>query len=679
MDNEQPRYKIEDSVALIVHNLRFAKKEGISCTLLIGAGCSYTAGIPLASEFVRLIEDLFPDSYKRAAEDACERARRRGELIDKETFVPTYSNCMAVLSPIFRRQLFARYVDSAKVNRAHICIASLLKAGYVDRILTTNFDPLIVQACALLGEYPAVYDFASSQHLKAHSLPAKAVFHLHGQRTGFVQLNTEEELEKHSAVLGPLMQAARNGRTWVVAGYSGENDPVFEHIANFQMDSDLFWVGYRKNDPRKHIKERLLIKKNAYYVQGYDADSFFEELTRHLGIFPPDLIARPFSHLKNFLDVISPKEEFIRETRQVIQRAIGQFEKPDSITIVTGDFIRPLAASASQQLIDDDDLRSLIADELQNQGTRPKYSDRLAWAYLIRGNLLSNRAGTMCAQEAEKLFGKAAERYQTALDHKPMYYEAINNWGVSLYYQAKTKSGAEADEIFGQAKEKFQEALNHKADYYEAMNNLGAALYEQAKNASGVESGQLLDLALKQFKAALDIKSNLYQAYNNWGNAIIHQSRSSSGREADRLFESAIKKFEDALYIESDQLQILNNWGMALLERYRTSDDESVRVDVENEIIRISGRAERVSTGGGSYLSACLNALINDDMACLMGLKKALKSNSLPSREYLLNDPNLESVRDSEWFIMLIDSAFKQMGEQTAEKRPQAAHAPTVP
>lgn len=47
-----------------------------------------------------------------------------------------------------RRDLIARYVDTAKINWAHICIAQLMKYGYVDRVLTTNFDSLIVRACA---------------------------------------------------------------------------------------------------------------------------------------------------------------------------------------------------------------------------------------------------------------------------------------------------------------------------------------------------------------------------------------------------------------------------------------------------------------------------------------------------------------------------------------------------
>ena len=71
-----------------------------------------------------------------------------------------------------RRRLIEEKVDDARINWAHIAIAQLMKAGYVDRVLTTNFDPLIVRACALVGKSPVVYDFAVSQLLKAGAYSA---------------------------------------------------------------------------------------------------------------------------------------------------------------------------------------------------------------------------------------------------------------------------------------------------------------------------------------------------------------------------------------------------------------------------------------------------------------------------------------------------------------------------
>ncbi len=238
--------------------VRGAKQRGKKCALLIGAGCSVSAGIPLASGFVDIIKKDWPTAFKRAKEE-------------------TYPHCMAELVDGARRDLIAQKVDSTKINWAHLGIAQLIKEGYVDRVLTTNFDPLVLRACAMLHVFPAVYDFAASQRFRPAYTPEKAVFHLHGQHTGFVLLHTPEEVKKLSDSIAPLFDDAGRGRLWLVVGYSGENDPVFEHLASVdRFDEGLYWVGYKDNEPASHVRDRLLDDaKCAFFVQGHDADDFF--------------------------------------------------------------------------------------------------------------------------------------------------------------------------------------------------------------------------------------------------------------------------------------------------------------------------------------------------------------------------------------------------------------------
>ena len=50
---------------------------------------------------------------------------------------------MAALERGARRDLIGGYIDKAKINWAHLALAQLIHGGYVDRVLTTNFDPLI--------------------------------------------------------------------------------------------------------------------------------------------------------------------------------------------------------------------------------------------------------------------------------------------------------------------------------------------------------------------------------------------------------------------------------------------------------------------------------------------------------------------------------------------------------
>ena len=122
---------------------------------------------------------------------------------------------MAALDRGVRRDLIGAYIDKAKINWAHIALAQLIDRGYVDRVLTTNFDPLISRACALVNSFPAVYDFAASRIFNPDQVSEMAIFHLHGQRDGFVLLNTRSEVAKHRNHIKPVFDDAHKGRVWI--------------------------------------------------------------------------------------------------------------------------------------------------------------------------------------------------------------------------------------------------------------------------------------------------------------------------------------------------------------------------------------------------------------------------------------------------------------------------------
>lgn len=480
----------------LVETLRKAKDRGRKSTLLIGAGCSVKAGIPTATGFIDIIRTEYPQAYGRAREKS-------------------YPACMNELALSERRDLIARYVDTAKINWAHIAIAQLMKSGYVDRVLTTNFDSLIVRACALLGLFPAAYDFAVSQILKPGDLPDMAIFYLHGQRTGFVLMNTKEECEAHSKLLAPLFDNAGQGRVWLVAGYSGENDPVFDHLAATRIfDNNLYWVGYKQEEPKKHVREKLLIEgKYAFHTSGYDADDFFVTVAQKLGCFPPDFVAKPFPYLESLLSMVAPyslpgegvEMDLLESTRQKIQTAMGldrqvqecrvpirETEKPMSSLIeearqflVAGEYEKVLELQANQENIDD-----------------PEWATIVAWAHVMQGNILHDQAELMTGTEADRLFSQAGENFAAALALKPDMHEALYNWGTALDEQAKTKTGAEADRLWSLAGEKYTAALALKPDAYEVYSSLVAALLTQAEGKPEAEVEDLIRQAEENARRA---------------------------------------------------------------------------------------------------------------------------------------------------------------------------------
>ena len=424
---------MEHNMDDVVETVKHAKDRGKKCTLLIGAGCSVTAGIPTAKGFVEIIEKDYTRAFKRAK-------------------TKTYAHCMAELSLGERRDLIASFVDKARINWAHIAIAQLMKTGYVDRVLTTNFDLLFVRACALLGQFPAVYDFAASQLFKAADIPDHAVFYLHGQRTGFVLMNTEEECKKHSDLLAPVFEDAGKGRVWLVVGYSGENDPVFDHLAKVpRFDNKLYWIVYRDDEPAEHVRKCLLVNgKDAFYVKGFNADDFFVTLAQKLNCFPPDFISKPFSHLDSLLEMITPytlpgqttQVDVADEARKLIQTAINTVQKPQSPETLA----RTLLMKGNY-----DEVIALLSENAKD--LTPELAELASWAYIMQGYSLTEQAKTKTGEEAECLYAQAVEKYQAALKIKPDDHEALNKWGYALYRQAETKTGEEADRLFAQSKD----------------------------------------------------------------------------------------------------------------------------------------------------------------------------------------------------------------------------------
>lgn len=528
----------------IVETLRIAKSKdnGKGCTLLIGAGCSVKAGVPSANGIVDFIKEKYPNAYRRATEK-------------------TYVDCMTELSLTERRDLIAGFIKKAKVNWAHICIAQLMKNGYVDRVLTVNFDPLVLRASALIDQFPAVYDFGASQQFKAAYIPTPAVFYLHGQHTGFVLMNTKKELSVHAKFLTPVFNEALQGRTCLVVGYSGNTDPVFDHLAKVKtFENNLYWVNY-KDEPDEHVRKRLLVDdKYAFIVKKYDADDFFVELAQKLGCFPPDFIDKPFSHLDSLLNNLtqyslpgqSKDIDVTSLARSFVQDAKKEYEE------------KPSALKAQHYLMAGDYEKAISLLPKNKKYMTTDLSKAISWAYTMQSSKLLFQAKKKTGKEADKLFKLARENYKAALKINPEAYEVLYNFGNALSEQAKHHTGKSSDNLFRLAEEKYKAALNIQPRSYETLNNLGITFFEQAKLKTGKESVSLFKLAEEKFRGALKVKSNSYEAMFNFGNALSEQAKFKNGQESDRLFKLAGEKYKIALKLKPESSRVSYNWGTAL-------------------------------------------------------------------------------------------------------------------
>ncbi len=653
---------LERSIGDVVESLNRAKERGKGATILIGAGCSVKAGIPTAAGFVEIIKEKYPRAYDRASPK-------------------TYPHCMKALAPGDRRELIARYVKRAKINWAHLAIAQLMKEGYIDRVLTTNFDHLVVQACALVGLFPAVYDFAASTLYKPDYIPKQAVLHLHGQYTGFVLMTTEEEVKRQAQRLEPVFEDAGQGRPWLVVGYSGENDPVFDHLTEVKcFDHNLYWATRQDGPPAAHVRQKLLVDdKYAFYVSGHEADDLFVLLGQRLECFPPALVERPFSHLKATFEMLTPytlpgqraDSDVTARARSDIGAAIERYEGP------------PREAKAFKRLPKRDEVGEL-ASRLQTLFLAGKYEEAaalappelgklpqdlvkmVAWSYVMVGVSLGEKARQRPPQEADSLLEQAGQKFEAALGIKPDMPEALSNWGAALARWAEMKEGQEADRLFELAGQKCEAALRIKSDMPEALSNWGNALAGRAGLKEDREADQLFEQTGQKYEAALRIKPDTPEVLSNWGLALAGRARLKEGREADRLFELAGQKYEAALRIKPDMPEALNNWGNALLYQARLKEGEEAEAYFAQAREKLE-LAEAQSPGSGAYNLACVSALQGREEECRRWLEKSHESGRLPGCEHLRGDSDLDRVRDRDWFKNFISEVCPEKASSGSE------------
>ncbi|MGC7872087.1 SIR2 family protein [Desulfosporosinus sp. SYSU MS00001] len=395
------------------------------CSFLVGAGCSVTAGIPLASGFVKLIKDKYRTHYEN--------------VVDEKT----YSKCMEKLSHAERRQLIIEQVKDTNINWAHICLANLLKKNHVDRILTTNFDRLLIRALALLNEFPAVYDLAVSKIFNESFVPEKAIYYLHGQFDGFTLLNTEEECNSYAGRLRPVFEEAGRGRVWIIIGYSGENDLILDQLSKVAtLNTKLFWVLHNDKKPTNMVFEKLLnVNRYAFYINGFDADSFLIKLAQKIGCFPPDFVNKPFSYLddslsrinKYFLPELEGEIDVLETPRRIIQTAAKKFENKLEIDNANYHFLKA----------DYETVITLIS--AQQAKSNEKLSNILALSYMELGLQLYQEGNQLeRSKERNSKFNLAQEKFEQSFNYITLYNEAVQRWVDIAYEKLNNISNNEA-------------------------------------------------------------------------------------------------------------------------------------------------------------------------------------------------------------------------------------------
>ncbi len=256
----------------------------------LGAGVSASSGIPTAGDMIwefkqRLFVTQRKASPRTVADLSDPNIRSKLQLfIDSLVEAPGAGSAdeYAVLfekvypAESDRRTYIDAKVKGGKPSYGHIALATLMKAGMIRLVWTTNFDPLVADACA------KVYDgtgYLTTISLGEPDVAAQAILEnrwpievkIHGDFRSRRLKNTSEELRLQDERLRQIMVDCCRRSGLIVVGYSGRDSSVMEAIESVMekpgaYPSGLFWIHRGDAEPSASVR-RLILKANASGVE----------------------------------------------------------------------------------------------------------------------------------------------------------------------------------------------------------------------------------------------------------------------------------------------------------------------------------------------------------------------------------------------------------------------------
>ena len=674
------------------------KNRKARVTFLIGAGFSASAGIPTAGQLVKdvlrphpLLEDVKPVPPEKSE----------------------YAFLMENIPPVVRAGIIREAIQKAedpdtkliRINWAHLLLATMVDARYINQILTTNFDPLVVESLSMTGQPVRAFDLAASSGFQAGALQPGSVVYLHGQAHGLWLSNSSDETDRARRHLNTVFQDALRDSIFIVVGYSGSCDPVLTELTDRfrQFRHNLYWVhpegdSYPDKEAMKLLQDPC---REARLVRGMNADEFMCALVLEgLEVAYPLIVKLPFDSLARNLSRVMPlpqvpdsprKDDPVEKALNLVADAQKRSTKPASEESVQGDDESPMsdhllsieiamaATTKSRTVLNQLRERlgrdgssetraalgraylTLASAEIEKGRVDQAIDDlefaetngvkELPWLHSIWGNALVAKAKSKIGAEADALFQQAGEKYAEALQIKPDMHEALNNSGNALSDQAKTKSGEEAEELFQKAIEKYIEALRIKPDKHEALANWGLTLSDQAKTKSGEEAEELFQKASEKFAEALRIKLDYHGALYNWGNALGEQARTKSGADADVLFFQAGEKYAVALRIRPDMHEALASWGTSLLFQAQTKSGAEADALFQQAIEKLT-EALRIKPDyrAAQFNMACISSLRDDTNQALYWLRTWAEGNLEATKSMVEEDSDFDGIRETDEF-----------------------------
>jgi NAD-dependent SIR2 family protein deacetylase len=279
--------KISDLANLVCS----AKNSGKKYVLMLGAGASLSSGVLPTNKIMEKLLKQF------------------GQSIVGEDLRDRFDQLWKVLSDQQRSDSLDECLDRAP-SSGYAKLASLIRAGYFDTIITFNFDRLLQKALGDLGlreeqDFKVIvcgeYTDDSVVKIMALATPRIKVLKVHGSLTSVTQLWSYEQMAIYPEQINALM-AQLTAQPIIVCGYGFEDLCVSR---SFAVDGGPVHCINPTGIPSN--MKPIMMRRNSQtqVVDGQDGyfDQFFSEMTQALLEAPPapkPAKPNPFKYLESY-------------------------------------------------------------------------------------------------------------------------------------------------------------------------------------------------------------------------------------------------------------------------------------------------------------------------------------------------------------------------------------------
>lgn len=252
--------------------------------LLLGSGVSRSSGIATGWEITL---DLIRRAAKVQGEDI--QSTEAVEWFRKATGnEPRYSGVLQMTGPTkqSRQQLIRSYFErqatepegSKRPTKAHRAIAAMVKGGFIQLIITTNFDRLMESALEEVG-VASVVIATPAQFVGAAPLHRNTctVIKLHGDYLDSEILNIDAELESYTSNMNKLLDRVFDEHGVVACGWSAEYDPALRSAIE-RRKSRRYSSYWTHTVPLQDVASTLIQGQSIIPISITNADVFSTEL-----------------------------------------------------------------------------------------------------------------------------------------------------------------------------------------------------------------------------------------------------------------------------------------------------------------------------------------------------------------------------------------------------------------